>query len=155
MESGWRLMRATLVVGILVGGFLALSCQERADTPEAAVKQFFEALSRGDQDALLDSLCPTNRGDFGGLEFVLNYFGLTTPPIGYRNLEMTTTMESEDRAVVNTSASLRLLFIEQPFDLPLTTMKEGGRWYVCDESTPFQQPADQFRRETNMMKGVG
>ena len=97
----------------------------------------FEALSKGDQDRLLDTLCPATRGDFGGVEFILNYFGLTTPPIGHRNLSMQTTMLDERTADVHTTGSLRLLFIEQPFEITFRVVKDGGRWYVCDEGAIF------------------
>ena len=131
------MLRTAGLICVLLAAVFFTACAQTPDTPDAAVKQFFEALSRGDQDALLDSLCPANRGDFGGMEFVLNVFGLSTPPIGYRNLRMQTTVLDASTAEVHTTGSLRLLFLEEPFDLRLRTTKEGDRWYVCDESTPF------------------
>jgi len=131
------MLRTAASIFVLIPVLLFVACEQPPDTPDAAVKQFFEGLSKGDQETLLDSLCPANRGDFGGLEFALNLFGLSTPPVGYRDLAMQTTMLDATTAEVHTTGSLRLLFFEEPFELPLRTVKEGGRWYICDESTPF------------------
>lgn len=131
------MIRTAGLILVLLAAISFAACDNATDTPEAAVRQFFEALSKGDQEAVLDSLCPANRGDFGGVELVLNFFGLSTPPVGYRDLTMQTTMLDDTTAEVHTTGSLRLLFLEEPFELPFRTVKEGGRWYVCDESTPF------------------
>jgi hypothetical protein len=130
-------LRTAFSIFALLLALLVVACEQPPETPEAAVEQLFEALSMGDQEAILDCLCPANRGDFGGMEFVLNLFGLSTPPVGYRDLAMRTTMLDAATAEVYTTGSLRLLFFEQAFELPFRTVKEGDRWYVCDESTPF------------------
>ncbi len=129
--------RTVPLILVLLSAVSFTACQTTASTPEAAVTQFFEGLSRGDQQVVLDSLCPANRGDFGGMELVLNFFGISTPPVGYRDLTMQTTMIDSTTADVYATGSLRLLFFEEPFEMPFRTVKEGGRWYVCDESTPF------------------
>jgi hypothetical protein len=137
---------ATLVVLPAALIVLGVACDEdRQATPEGAVREFFEGLSKGDNDRMLDAICPDLRGDFGFLEFGLGAFGLSMPAIGYRDLEIERITENRDDVDLRVGVTLRAAFIETPrMELPFRATRSDGRWYICDDPFDLQQFLEQM-----------
>lgn len=122
-----------LVIVFLLSGAL-FACALRPDAPEAVVRGYFEALERGDQDKLLDTIAPDQRGSpiLSISWFARGLLG----NISFREMKYETLEKDAGSAHVKVTGKFRSLGMERDMNVVAKALKIRGKWYVSEPVAP-------------------
>ena len=125
--------RALLVVTVFLV-VLMTACGGGGGAPDQAARQWFEALAKGDQDAMQNLTCADSQSSvtdaIGALASMAG-----SVKIDISGLSFKTTEESGDTASVQVTGNIKVELLgqsaEEPIDEAMPMVKEGGNWKVC------------------------
>jgi hypothetical protein len=126
MKRAWSVVTVFLVV------FMA-ACGGGGGSPDQAAKQWFDALGKGDENALKDLTCAAQHDSIGGITGLL---GGLKGGIDFSSLSFKTTEQSDDTAGVQVTGKLKVTVlgqaVEEEIDEAMPLVKEDGKWKLCE-----------------------
>jgi len=129
MKRAWSVLTVFLVV--LMG-----ACGGGDGLPDQAAEQWFEALTKGDENALKDLTCTAQRESVTGVTGLLASAGEGTI-LDLSGLSFKTTEQGGDTATVQVTGQMKITFLGQELnegiDEAISMVKEDGQWKVCEE----------------------
>ena len=126
--------RAWLVVIVFLVVFLA-ACGGGGGSPEQTARQWFDALGKGDENALKDLTCTAQHESLAGVAGLLGTMeggGLDVSGLSFK-----TTEQSGDTASVQVTGKLKVTLlgqaVEEAIDEAMPMVKEDGKWKMCGQ----------------------
>ncbi len=130
-----------IIVAIVLGGVVIVSLLTPKNPAEKAVEDMYNALAKGDMNAYMDTILPTNRSMPNPLG-VLGAMSISAGPVGFdvgkltamsfRDLRTHVVRATNDYALVQAEGYLRMqaLGMEVHFCDQHDVRQQGGKWYV-------------------------